>query len=139
MVFLETMQQPLIDFFGGIFMKEHKEETQFGTVTMGLNVIAQYAGSIAVQCFGIVGMAAVNMREGIVKLLKREKLTNGIEVRLTEEGKLEISFHVIVAYGVNIATVADNLMHNVKYKVREFCDMEIEQINVFVEGVRSID
>ena len=34
------------------------------------DVIATYAGSVAVECFGIVGMAAVNMKDGLVKLLK---------------------------------------------------------------------
>ena len=46
---------------------------------------------------------------------------------------------MIVAYGVSISAVADNLLSNVKYKVEEFTGMEIEKINVYVEGVRSID
>lgn len=116
-----------------------KKETQYGSVQINQSVIAQYAGSIAVECFGIVGMASVNMRDGLVKLLKRDKITNGIEVLITDENKLILNFHVIVAYGVNIAAVADNLIENIKYKVREFCDMEIEKINVYVEGVRPID
>ena len=43
-------------------------------------MIALYAGTIAVECFGIVGMAAVSMKDGLVKLLKRESLTHGITV-----------------------------------------------------------
>lgn len=116
-----------------------RKETPYGSVQINQSVIAQYAGSVAVECFGIVGMASVNMREGLVKLLRRDKLSNGIEVIITENNALIINFHVIIAYGVNIATVADNLIHNVRYKVREFCDMDVEKINVFVEGVRSID
>ena len=38
-------------------------ETQLGKVTIDPEVIATYAGSVAVECFGIVGMAAVNMKE----------------------------------------------------------------------------
>ena len=37
------------------------------------------------------------------------------------------------------ATIADNLMNNVKYKVEEFTGMKVEKINIFVEGVRVID
>ena len=44
-----------------------------------------------------------------------------------------------VAYGVNISTIADNLVSSVKYKVEEFTGMEIEKINIYVEGVRAID
>ena len=47
-------------------------DTQWGRVSIDPEVIATYAGSVAVECFGIVGMAAVNMKDGLVKLLKRE-------------------------------------------------------------------
>ena len=50
-----------------------------------------------------------------------------------------LDFHVIVAYGVSIITVCDNLINNVKYKVESFTGLEIEKINIFVEGVRVID
>lgn len=53
--------------------------------------------------------------------------------------KLILDFHVIVAYGVSIITVCDNLINNVKYKVESFTGLEIEKINIFVEGVRVID
>ena len=36
--------------------------TGLGEVTISTDVIATYAGSVAVECFGIVGMAAVNMK-----------------------------------------------------------------------------
>ena len=35
--------------------------TGLGEITINTDVIATYAGSVAVECFGIVGMAAVNM------------------------------------------------------------------------------
>lgn len=109
-----------------------------GEVLIDTEVIANYAGSTAVECFGIVGMAAVNMKDGFVKLLKRDSLTRGISVNIIEN-KLILDFHVIVAYGVSMSAVADNLISNVKYKVEEFTGMEVEKINIFVEGVRVID
>ena len=113
-------------------------KTQVGNVSIDTEVIAQYAGSVAVECFGIVGMAAVNMTDGIVKLLKKEKITRGINVIFKNE-QLTLDFHVIVAYGVSIKTVCDNLISNVKYKVEEFTGLNIEKINIYVEGVRVID
>lgn len=113
-------------------------DTDLGSILIDIDVIATYAGSVAVECFGIVGMAAVNMKDGLVKILKRESLKHGINVRV-EDNKISLDFHVIVSYGVSISAVADNLLSNVKYKVEEFTGMEIEKINVYVEGVRSID
>ena len=112
--------------------------TGMGEITINTDVIATYAGSVAVECFGIVGMAAVNMKDGLVKLLKKDSLKHGINVTLNEN-KISLYFHVIVAYGVSIRAVSDNLIANVKYKVEAFTGIEVENINILVEGVRVID
>ena len=112
--------------------------TRMGEITINTDVIATYAGSVAVECFGIVGMAAVNMKDGLVKLLKKDSLKHGINVTLNEN-KISLDFHVIVAYGVSIRAVSDNLIANVKYKVEAFTGIEVENINILVEGVRVID
>lgn len=109
-----------------------------GSIVIDPNVIATYAGSMAVECFGIVGMASVNMKDGLVKLLKRENLAQGINVTVSDN-KITLDFHVIVAYGVSISAVCNNLVDSVKYKVETFTGMEVEKINIFVEGVRVID
>jgi len=119
-------------------MKGHID-SQLGNILIDPEVIAKYAGSTAVECFGIVGMAAVSVKDGLVKLLKGDSLTRGISVIVDENNKLEIDFHVIVSYGVSISTVSDNLIQNVKYKVEEFTGLEIKKINIYVEGVRVID
>ena len=78
------------------------------------------------------------MKDGLVKLLKRDSLKHGINVTLNEN-KISLDFHVIVAYGVSIRAVSDNLIANVKYKVEAFTGIEVENINILVEGVRVID
>ena len=98
--------------------------THMGNIVIDNEVIAQYAGSVAIECFGIVGMAGVNVKDGLVKLLKKDSLTRGITVSLNNN-KLTLDFHVIVAYGVSIHAVSENLISNVKYKVEEFTGIEI--------------
>ena len=120
-------------------MMKGSMSTDLGIITINPDVIAKYAGSVAVECFGIVGMAAVNMKDGLVRLLKKESLTHGIHMEISDDNKITLDFHVIVSYGVNILSVSDNLVNNVKYKVEEFTGMKVERLNVFVEGVRVID
>ena len=108
-------------------MMKGSMSTDLGIITINPEVIAKYAGSMAIECFGIV------------HLLKRESLTRGIHVEITEDNVITLDFHVIVSYGVNILSVSDNLMNNVKYKVEEFTGMKVDKINIFVEGVRVID
>ena len=91
--------------------------TDLGIITVNPEVIAKYAGTVAVECFGIVGMAAVNVKDGLVRLLKKDSLTHGIQVTISEDNRITIDFHVIVSYGVSISAVTDNLISNVKYKV----------------------
>ena len=114
-------------------------ENDLGKIIIDTDVIATYAGSVAVECFGIVGMAAVNMKDGLVKLLKKEYLGHGIQVHYNDAGSISLDFHCIVSYGVSIAAVASNLRETVKYKVEEFTGMSVDKINVYVEGVRVID
>ena len=112
--------------------------THLGNISIDSDVIANYAGSVAIECIGVVGMASVNVKDGLVKLLKLNDLSRGVTVHVDNAG-LTIDFHLIVAYGVNILAVSDNLIENVKYKVEEFTGMEVDKINIFVEGVRVID
>ena len=119
-------------------MKGSSMNTHMGNIVIDNDVIAQYAGSVAVECFGIVGMAGVSVKDGLVRLLKRYIITIGISLILVNN-KLVLDFHVIVSYGVSILAVADNLVSSVKYKVEEFTGIEIEKINIYVDGVRVID
>ena len=120
-------------------MMKGQMDTQYGKILIDADVISTDAGSVAVECFGIVGMAAVNMKDGLVKLLKRDYLNHGINVVIDEDNEITIDFHVIVSYGVSISTVSDNLIDTVKYKVESFTGMKIKKINIYVEGVRVID
>ena len=114
-------------------------ENKLGSVQIDPEVIAMYAGTTAVECFGIVGMAAVNMKDGLVKLLKKDYLNHGISVNIAEDNTISLDFHVIVSYGVSIAAVAENLIETVKYKVSSFTGLTVDTINIYVEGVRVID
>lgn len=118
--------------------KETNSNTHLGNVSINSDVIAQFAGAVAMECFGIVGMAGLNVKDGFVKLLKLEDIKRGISVSV-RNNKLVINFHIIVAYGVNVLSVSDNLISTVKYKVEEFTGIEVNKINIYVEGVKVID
>jgi len=112
--------------------------TELGNVVIDTEVIAKYAGSAAVECFGVVGMAAVNVKDGIAKLLRRESLNRGVNITVNDN-KITVDFHIIVSYGVSISAVADNLVSNVRYKIEEFSGLPVEKINIYVEGDRVSD
>ena len=101
--------------------------TDLGIITIDSEVIAKYAGTVA------------NMKDGLVHLLKKESLTRGIQVSISEDNHIALDFHIIVSYGVSISAVTENLISNVQYKVEEFSGMPVDKINIYIEGVRVID
>ncbi len=117
---------------------------EFGTITIENEVISRIAGLAAMDCYGIVGMAARSVKDGIVQLLKRESLTKGIclsqsseNSEISENGNLlSIDLHIIVEYGTNISAIANTLINTVKYKIKENIGLTVGQINIFVEGIR---
>jgi len=112
--------------------------TEYGKVVIDNEVISKVAGTIAVECFGIVGMASTGKSDGIVKILTGKSQTKGIRVEVEPDG-VTLDFLVIVSYGVSIASVADNLIQSVKYQIENLTNFKVKKINIFVEGVRVID
>ena len=49
-----------------------KVENDLGSININKDVIANIAGSSAIECYGLVGMAARSATSGIVNLLKKE-------------------------------------------------------------------
>ncbi|MCL2621023.1 MAG: Asp23/Gls24 family envelope stress response protein [Defluviitaleaceae bacterium] len=112
-----------------------KIKNNFGTININSGVVARIAGLAAMECYGVVGMAAKSARDGIVHLLRMDNLTRGLKLS-NRDGKLVIELHIIAEYGTNITAICESLMSAVKYKVEETCGLNVGSINVFVEGLR---
>lgn len=106
-----------------------------GIVDIEVDACAKCAGIVASNCYGVVGMAYRSKSDEFANLLKKDSLTKGIKVE-AEDGKLKIDMHVIVDYGVNITAVCESVIENVKYQINKVTGLEIEEVNVFVEGFR---
>jgi len=106
-----------------------------GTVVIESEVIAKIAGYTAAGCYGVVGMAYRSKADGIASLLKKDNYTKGIKVTVTNK-KANIDMHIIVEYGTNITVVCNSIISNVQYQVNKLTGLEVESVNVFVEGFR---
>ncbi len=106
-----------------------------GNITIDDQVFATLAGLAAMECYGVVGMAARNATQGIFELLRREQLTKGIRIT-TSDDKISIDLYIVLQYGVKISTVADNIISRIKYSVETFSGVSVENVNIFVQGVR---
>jgi len=112
-----------------------QQDTGLGKIQIADEVIATIAGVAATECYGLVGMHARNVQEGLSVLLRREDLARGVQVTIVDNRAI-IDLSVVVQYGVNIAQVAHNVMEQVKYAVESQCGLEVAKVHVHVAGVR---
>ena len=92
------------------------------------------SGMAATNCFGVKGMAHRNVKDGIVGLLKRENIAKGVKVSF-EDDEAVIDLHIVVEHGVNIATVSNSIMTEVKYIVEQMTRVKVKSVNVFVDSI----
>ncbi|WP_010096713.1 Asp23/Gls24 family envelope stress response protein [Ornithinibacillus scapharcae] len=110
--------------------------TKDGHVTITNEVIATIAGGAAVECYGIVGMASKSqIKDGIAEILRKENYSRGIIVR-QEDNSLHIDMYIIVSYGTKISEVAHNVQSQVKYTLSKTLGLDIDSVNIFIQGVR---
>ncbi len=110
-------------------------KNELGNIFIDNDVIARIAGMAAMDCYGIVGMAVKNVKDGIVQLLKKESLTKGIKL-YTSNDMLSLDLHIIVEYGTNIVAIVETLTNTVKYRLEESLGFNVDKINIFIESVR---
>ncbi|MFC0216076.1 Asp23/Gls24 family envelope stress response protein [Paenibacillus chartarius] len=109
---------------------------ELGKVLITNDVVANLAGSAALECYGLVGMASrKQLKDGIAELLGRDNLSRGVEVR-REQDKVEIDLYIIVSYGTKISEVAHQVQNRVKYVLNDVIGLQVDGVNIFVQGVR---
>ncbi len=106
-----------------------------GSLTVTDDVIADVAGHAALECYGVVGMAAPNAVDGLAKLLPQSRLRRGIVVSTDEEGTL-VSLYVILEHGVNINAVSANLVDQVTFALKEYVRTPLKGVEIHVQGIK---
>jgi len=110
-------------------------KTQYGEVYITDDVLATISGLAATECYGLVGMASKNAKDGLVELLKRENLAKGVKVT-TEGEEIIVDLYIVVEFGTKISTIADNIISKVKYTVENLTGLKVKKVNINVQGVR---
>ena len=89
-------------------------DTIAGNLHVANDVLADMVGNAALECYGVVGMAAPNAADGIAKILPASRLRRGVVVTTTEVG-VHVELYVVIEYGTNINTVSQNLVDQVTF------------------------
>jgi uncharacterized alkaline shock family protein YloU len=105
-----------------------------GNIYVSYRAISTVAYQAAVQSYGVVGLAAKNLAEGLAQVLVKDPAL-GVDVHM-ENGAIQIDLYVIVEYGTRIKSVAGSVIDNVRYQVERVFGLPVNQVNVHVRGLR---
>jgi uncharacterized alkaline shock family protein YloU len=105
-----------------------------GNIYVSYRAISSVAYQSALQSYGVVGLAAKNLAEGLANVLVKDPAL-GVDVHF--DGKvIQIDLFVIVEYGTRIKSVATSVSENVRYQVEKVFGLPVSQVNVHVRGLR---
>ena len=115
-----------------------EKKTNYGNISVSEEAVASLAGGVITESYGVVGMASKQiLKDGWAELLKKENYTKGVVVRNGKAG-LEIDLYIVVSFGVKISEVVTEAQKKVKYMLEKSLSQEVDQVNVFVQGVRVV-
>lgn len=111
------------------------ENSTIGKIEVSPRAIASIAAQAVLSCYGVVGMAAATLRDGIAEILQVGTYHRGIDVKLVDN-RIVVDLYVVIEYGTRISEVAQMVMENVKFSVEKSLGMPVAEVNVHVQGLR---
>lgn len=112
-----------------------RHDTENGSVNVGTGVYTEIVGTAASNCFGVKGMAALNLKDGVYHLLRMESMGKGVKVTFHEDDSISIDLHIIVDNGVNLATVGSSIIKEVSYVVTKCTGTQVRAVNVYIDSM----
>ena len=114
-------------------MIRHNNEN--GSVNVSTGVYTDIAGTAASNCFGVKGMAARSVTDGVYHLLRKESMSKGVRVEFHEDDTISIDLHIIVDNGVNLTAVGNSIISEVRYVVKNCTGTEVRAVNVYIDSM----
>jgi len=110
------------------------ETTPIGSIHVSPQSIATIAYQSALRSYGVVGMAAKNVVDGLAQTLVKDP-THGVEVHY-DGHNIDIDIYIIIEYGTRIKSVANSVANTVRFNVEKALGLPINEINIHVQGLR---
>ena len=115
-----------------------ERSTKLGNINVSNDVVATIIGGAVTECYGVVGMASQKvLKDGLYELLKKDNYARGVLVENTDSG-LVVDLFIIVGYGMKISEIVGEVQKKVKYVLETTLDVDVDSINVYVQGVSVI-
>ena len=109
-----------------------KMENHLGNIEISEQFFTSLVSDALSDAFGVAGLAPASGKKGRSTRARRGKSVF-VGVR---DGKLVISVHIQVTYGINISAAVDNIVHKITYTIEDVTGLPVAAVNVYVEGMQ---
>ena len=114
-------------------MIQHENLT--GNVNVSANVYTDIVGTTDTNCFGVKGMAARSVQDGLFHLLRKESVSKGVLVEFHDDNTITIDLHIIVDHGVTLQAVGASIISEVRYVVNQCTGTDVRAVNVYIDSM----
>ena len=112
-----------------------RQTNENGSINVSSNVYTDIAGTAASNCFGVKGMAARSVKDGVYHLLRKESMSKGVNVTFHEDDTISIDLHIMVDNGVNLNAVGESIISEVRYVVNKCTGTQVRSVNVYIDSM----
>jgi uncharacterized alkaline shock family protein YloU len=105
-----------------------------GNIYVSPRAIATIASQTALECYGVVGLAAKNLAEGLAQVLVKDP-SLGVSIHFNGHD-LTVDLYIVIEYGTRIKSVASSVADSVRYQVEKSLGLPVKEVNVHVRGLR---
>ena len=111
-----------------------RQKNENGSVGVSASVYTEIAGTAASNCFGVKGMAARSVTDGVYHLLRKESMSKGVRVEFHEDDSISIDQHIVVD-NVNMNAVGASIISEVRHQVKKCTGTEVRAVNVYIDSM----
>jgi len=108
-----------------------------GNIYISHRAIASVAHHAVLSTYGVVGLTAKNLAEGLAHAIVKDP-SLGVDV-VYDGISIKIDLYIIVEYGTRIKTVASSVAEIVNYQIENTIGLNVSEVNVHVRAVRVSD
>ena len=111
------------------------QENDRGSVNISTSVYTEIVGTAVSNCFGVKGMAARSLTDGVYHVLRKESANKGVRVQFHEDDTISIDLHIMVGDGVNLQAIGNAIIEEVIYMVEKCTGTKVRAVNVYIDSL----
>ena len=112
-----------------------RQKNENGSVNVSTSVYTDIAGTAAANCFGVKGMAARSVTDGVYHLLRKESMSKGVKIEFHEDNTISVDLHIMVDNGVNLNAVGASIISEVRYVITKTTGTQVRNVNVYIDSM----